>query len=81
MATSPRKYVQKSALINQFLVYLLYSLSKMMIAMTRMYANIEHTYVYIMWKYSWGMYAFLTMKEALRNHTPYTHSLSYDGKN
>ena len=37
MATKPRKYVQKSALINQFLVYLLYSLSKMMIAMTRMY--------------------------------------------
>ena len=40
MATKPRKYVQKSALMNQFLVYLLYSLSKMMIAMTRMYANI-----------------------------------------
>ena len=50
------------------------SLSKMMIVMTCMFANIPKS---TSCECRSIPYIILTLQEALRNHTPYTHSLSY----
>ena len=56
------------------------SLSEMMIAMTRMYANIPKSTSCECTPGECMPYIIPTLKEALRNHKPYTHSLSYGEK-
>ena len=52
----------------------------MMIVMTRMFANVPKSTSYECTPEEGMPYIILTLKEALRNHTPNTHLLSYGEK-